>query len=197
MLLIIDIEAVILKVQFILEKYIKLNVLYFYFVSFSSIPLPSQVHFSEPLSFLQRIAEDVTYYQILENAAACTDSRLQAAYVAAFATSSYASTALRTTKPFNPMLGETYECDRRAEFGWRSLLEQVSDGSVYVHVQMYFTSRCSGTVDLTTTFFVIEGLLILRSLLSLPELIAVIFSTLTVHLICPNYNTSVLISGYM
>ena len=51
----------------------------------------------------------------------------QICYVAAFASSSYASTVYRTGKPFNPLLGETYECDRRCEMGWRSLTEQVSD----------------------------------------------------------------------
>ena len=30
-------------------------------------------------------------------------------YIAAFAVSGYASTAGRTNKPFNPLLGETYE----------------------------------------------------------------------------------------
>ena len=38
-------------------------------------------------------------------------------------TSCYA--ANRVNKPFNPMLGETYECDRRAELGWRCFMEQV------------------------------------------------------------------------
>ena len=37
-------------------------------------------------------------------------------------TSCYA--ANRVNKPFNPMLGETYECDRRAELGWRCFMEQ-------------------------------------------------------------------------
>ena len=38
-------------------------------------------------------------------------------------TSCYA--ANRVNKPFNPMLGETYECDQRAELGWRCFMEQV------------------------------------------------------------------------
>ena len=38
-------------------------------------------------------------------------------------TSCYA--ANRVNKLFNPMLGETYECDRRAELGWRCFMEQV------------------------------------------------------------------------
>ena len=50
-----------------------------------------------------------------------------AAHVAAFACSVYAQTSskARITKPFNPLLGETFECDRRAESGWRCIMEQV------------------------------------------------------------------------
>ncbi len=50
------------------------------------------------------------------------------AYVAAYTVSSYANTATRNGKPFNPLLGETYECDRMDESGWRSVAEQVRDG---------------------------------------------------------------------
>ena len=41
-------------------------------------------------------------------------------------TSCYA--ANRVNKLFNPMLGETYECDQRAELGWRCFMEQVRGG---------------------------------------------------------------------
>ncbi len=50
---------------------------------------------------------------------------LQLAYVAAFTVSSYANTDRRTGKPFNPLLGETYECDRTDDYGWKSVAEQV------------------------------------------------------------------------
>jgi hypothetical protein len=59
-------------------------------------------------------------------AAECTDSFEQMAYVAAFTISSYSTTAARTGKPFNPLLGETYECDRTDDLGWRAISEQVS-----------------------------------------------------------------------
>jgi len=39
--------------------------------------------------------------------------------------SSYSTTAVRTGKPFNPLLGETFEFDRTEDLGWRSLAEQV------------------------------------------------------------------------
>ncbi|XP_032526377.2 oxysterol-binding protein 1 [Danaus plexippus] len=90
----------------------------------SKIPIP--VNFSEPLSMLQRLTEDYEYSSILDQAATFTDPAHQLAYVAAFTVSSYATTACRTTKPFNPLLGETFECDRMADLGWRSISEQVS-----------------------------------------------------------------------
>ncbi|XP_065337835.1 oxysterol-binding protein 1 isoform X4 [Cloeon dipterum] len=90
----------------------------------TKIPMP--VNFSEPLSMLQRLAEDYEYADILHKAAKCTDSCEQLAMVAAFTVSSYATTSCRTGKPFNPLLGETYECDRMADLGWRSIAEQVS-----------------------------------------------------------------------
>jgi hypothetical protein len=90
----------------------------------SKIPIP--VNFSEPLSMLQRITEELEYSDILDKAAACDDQWEQMAYIAAFTISAYSTTATRTNKPFNPLLGETYECDRTDDFGWRSIAEQVS-----------------------------------------------------------------------
>lgn len=90
----------------------------------SKIPMP--VNFSEPLSMLQRLTEDYEYADILDVAAQCTDPCEQLAYVAAFTVSSYSTTANRTGKPFNPLLGETFECDRMDDLGWRSISEQVS-----------------------------------------------------------------------
>lgn len=90
----------------------------------SKIPMP--VNFSEPLSMLQRLTEDYEYADILHHAAKLSDPCEQLAYVAAFTISSYATTSVRTGKPFNPLLGETYECDRTDDLGWRVLSEQVS-----------------------------------------------------------------------
>ncbi|KAG7279500.1 hypothetical protein CRUP_035886 [Coryphaenoides rupestris] len=52
--------------------------------------------------------------------------RLRLCRRAAFSVSSYSTTVHRTAKPFNPLLGETYELDRTEELGYRSLCEQVS-----------------------------------------------------------------------
>lgn len=70
----------------------------------TKIPVP--VNFSEPLSMLQRLTEDFEYNEILDQAAAATDNCEQMAYVAAFSVSAYSTTAVRSSKPFNPLLGE-------------------------------------------------------------------------------------------
>ncbi|XP_028330380.1 oxysterol-binding protein 1-like isoform X1 [Gouania willdenowi] len=90
----------------------------------SKIPMP--VNFNEPISMLQRLSEDLEYHELLDKAAKCHSSLEQMCYVAAFSVSSYSTTVHRTGKPFNPLLGETYELDRRRESGYRSLCEQVS-----------------------------------------------------------------------
>ncbi|XP_051552233.1 oxysterol-binding protein 2-like isoform X2 [Myxocyprinus asiaticus] len=90
----------------------------------SKIPMP--VNFNEPLSMLQRLTEDLEYHELLDKAACCENSLEQMCLVAAFSVSSYSTTVHRTAKPFNPLLGETYELDRLEEFGYRSLCEQVS-----------------------------------------------------------------------
>ncbi|XP_020896123.1 oxysterol-binding protein 2 isoform X2 [Exaiptasia diaphana] len=90
----------------------------------TKIPMP--VNFNEPLSMLQRLTEDLEYSDVLDRATACHSSLEQMCYVAAFTVSSYSTTSHRTGKPFNPLLGETYECDRSGDKGWRSLAEQVS-----------------------------------------------------------------------
>lgn len=85
----------------------------------------AQVNFNEPLSMLQRLSEDLEYHELLDKAARCDSSLEQMCLVAAFSVSSYSTTVHRTAKPFNPLLGETYELDRLEEFGYRSLCEQV------------------------------------------------------------------------
>lgn len=75
---------------------------------------------------LQRLTEDLEYHELLDKAARCDSSLEQMCLVAAFSVSSYSTTVHRTAKPFNPLLGETYELDRLEEFGYRSLCEQVT-----------------------------------------------------------------------
>jgi len=90
----------------------------------SKIPMP--VNFSEPLSLLQRITGDFEYADLLHKAAKIKDPCEQLAYVSAFCISNYATTGVRTNKPFNPLLLETFECDRLDDLGFRSIAEQVS-----------------------------------------------------------------------
>ncbi|EDO18065.1 hypothetical protein Kpol_1045p52 [Vanderwaltozyma polyspora DSM 70294] len=83
------------------------------------------VSFNEPTSLLQRVAEDLEYSEIADHAAQFDDSTLRMLYVAAFAGSSYASTTKRVAKPFNPLLGETFEYVRPDKH-YRFFAEQVS-----------------------------------------------------------------------
>ncbi|KAF8541240.1 Oxysterol-binding protein-domain-containing protein [Trichophaea hybrida] len=83
------------------------------------------VSFNEPTSLLQRVAEDMEYTDLLDHAADRSDPAERMVYVAAFAASEYSSTTGRVAKPFNPLLGETYEyC--RPDKHYRFFVEQVS-----------------------------------------------------------------------
>eukprot|EP00892_Ulva_mutabilis_P011780 jgi/Ulvmu1/8975/UM005_0066.1 len=68
------------------------------------------VYFNEPLSALQRIAEEFEYSSVLDRAAASPKgSPERLLWMAVFAMTGYAGTYGRTCKPFNPLLGETFE----------------------------------------------------------------------------------------
>lgn len=58
---------------------------------------------------LQRLCEQLEYSTILDKANQSTDSCLRLAYASAFAVSAFYSTIGRMKKPFNPVLGETFE----------------------------------------------------------------------------------------
>lgn len=74
----------------------------------STVSFP--VSFNEPISVLQRLAEDVEYTNLLDEAAKTSNPVDRVALIAAFAVSGYACTLHRASrKPFNPMLGETFE----------------------------------------------------------------------------------------
>uniref|UniRef100_F6RMU5 Oxysterol-binding protein n=1 Tax=Monodelphis domestica TaxID=13616 RepID=F6RMU5_MONDO len=88
--------------------------------------IPLLVNFSEPLSMLQRLTEDLEYHELLDQAARCENSLEQMCYVGAFIVSSYSTTVFRTNMPFSPLLGETFELDQTEESGFRSLCEQVN-----------------------------------------------------------------------
>ncbi|CAB1336528.1 unnamed protein product [Coregonus sp. 'balchen'] len=89
----------------------------------SKITMP--IVFNEPLSFLQRMSEYMEHTYLIHKACTLSDSIDRMQVVAAFAVSSVASQWDRTGKPFNPLLGETYELTREDE-GYRLISEQVS-----------------------------------------------------------------------
>lgn len=75
---------------------------------------------------MQRLCEELEYSELLDKAAELDDPYERMVYVAAFAVSCYASSCYRAgNKPFNPLLGETYECVREDK-GFKFLGEQVS-----------------------------------------------------------------------
>ncbi|UQC83221.1 oxysterol-binding protein [Colletotrichum lupini] len=83
------------------------------------------VSFNEPTSLLYRAGEDMEYVDLLDQAVERSDSIERLIYVAAFAASEYASTVGRVAKPFNPLLGETFEYVR-PDKNYRFFIEQVS-----------------------------------------------------------------------
>lgn len=89
----------------------------------SKISMP--VHFNEPLSVLQRLAEELEYCELLDMAVPLEHSMDRLLYASLFAISGYTSSVKRTRKPFNPILGETYEL-MRADKGFRYIAEKVS-----------------------------------------------------------------------
>lgn len=92
----------------------------------STIAFP--VSFNEPLTLLQRTAEELEYYNLLHQATEAKDPTQRLCFVAAFAVSGYAHTRYRTgRKGFNPMLAETFE-DVRMKF----LAEKVSHNPVVI-----------------------------------------------------------------
>ncbi|XP_073036656.1 oxysterol-binding protein-related protein 1C-like [Primulina eburnea] len=99
------------------------------------------VYFNEPLSSLQKCFEDLEYSYLLDRAyewGRKGNSLMRILNVAAFAVSGYASTDGRNCKPFNPLLGETYEADY-PDKGLRFFSEKVS------HHPMIVACHCDGT----------------------------------------------------
>ncbi|KAL0357835.1 UNVERIFIED_CONTAM: Oxysterol-binding protein-related protein 1D [Sesamum calycinum] len=104
----------------------------------SGVCLP--VYFNEPLSSLQKCFEDLEYSYLVDRALEWGkkgNDLMRTLNVAAFAVSGYASTEGRQCKPFNPLLGETYEADY-PDKGLRFFSEKVS------HHPMIVACHCEG-----------------------------------------------------
>ncbi|XP_040208818.1 oxysterol-binding protein-related protein 3 isoform X1 [Rana temporaria] len=90
----------------------------------SKVSMPVQLN--EPLNTLQRLCEELEYSELLDKASQAQDPFERMVYIATFAVSAYAPSFYRAgSKPFNPVLGETYECISE-ERGFRFIAEQVS-----------------------------------------------------------------------
>ncbi|KAE8445329.1 hypothetical protein EG329_013567 [Mollisiaceae sp. DMI_Dod_QoI] len=105
----------------------------------STISMP--VSANEPTSLLQRVAEQFEYAHLLDTASAQKSSIHRLLHVTAFAVSQFSMNRARERairKPFNPMLGETYELVRaESEIpgGFRVLVEKVSHRPVRMACQ--------------------------------------------------------------
>lgn len=102
----------------------------------STVSMP--VTANEPISLLQRLAESVEYSHLLDSAASTKISATERLmYITAFAISYFANNRVKERairKPFNPMLGETYELVRE-DLGYRFIAEKVSHHPVRMACQ--------------------------------------------------------------
>jgi len=105
----------------------------------STISMP--VSANEPISLLQRLAEALEYVSLLDTASGLKNPDQRLLHVAAFAVSYFANGRARERairKPFNPMLGETYELvrgDSETPGNFRFLAEKVSHRPVKMACQ--------------------------------------------------------------
>lgn len=102
----------------------------------STIAMP--VSANEPTSFLQRLAEQLEYSELLDAAASApSESGERLVHIAAFAISAFSNSRIKeraVRKPFNPMLGETFELVREDK-GFRFMAEKVSHRPVRMACQ--------------------------------------------------------------
>lgn len=96
----------------------------------STISMP--VSSNEPISALQRVAEQLEYAQLLDNAAQQRAPKDRLLCVTAFAISQFSVNRVKERamrKPFNPLLGETFELLRtegEVPGGFRLIVEKVT-----------------------------------------------------------------------
>ncbi|KAI1639929.1 oxysterol-binding protein [Biscogniauxia mediterranea] len=105
----------------------------------STISMP--VSSNEPISLLQRVAEQLEYAQLLDKAVQQKSPKDRLSFVTAFAISSISVNRARERairKPFNPLLGETFELLRtegEVPGGIRLLVEKVTHRPVRLAMQ--------------------------------------------------------------
>ena len=101
----------------------------------STIAMP--VSANEPTSLLQRVSEQMEYSELLDAAAHTSDTTMRMLNITAFALSSFSNSRVKERairKPFNPMLGETFELVREDK-GFRFLAEKISHRPVRMACQ--------------------------------------------------------------
>lgn len=112
----------------------------------STVSMP--VSANEPISLLQRLAEQFEYAQLLDKAASYDLSKYRLLYVAAFAISNFSIQRCKERslrKPFNPMLGETFELlrtENEVPGGFRFIAEKVSHRPVRIACQADSAKWC-------------------------------------------------------
>ncbi|KAG6008677.1 hypothetical protein E4U21_004032 [Claviceps maximensis] len=105
----------------------------------STISMP--VSANEPLSLLQKVAEPLEYVQLLDKAARQKSATERLLFVTAFAVSQFSGGRAKERairKPFNPLLGETFELVRTSQDvpgGFRLLVEKVQHRPVVLAMQ--------------------------------------------------------------
>jgi hypothetical protein len=80
----------------------------------------------EPLSFIQRLAECLEYSSFLDRAALANTPIERFHLLTAFIVSTLSANLERMSKPFNPLLGETFELKVEGDAPFHYISEQVS-----------------------------------------------------------------------
>ncbi|KAG6011222.1 hypothetical protein E4U43_008469 [Claviceps pusilla] len=105
----------------------------------STISMP--VSANEPISLLQKVAEPLEYAQLLDKACRQKSATERLLFVSAFAVSQFSGGRAKERairKPFNPLLGETFELvrtSREVPGGFRLLVEKVQHRPVRLAMQ--------------------------------------------------------------
>lgn len=116
----------------------------------SKIAMP--VYMNEPLSMLQKTAEFLEYEYLYRKANNCDNEYLRIAYVTSAIFILLSNAIFRMKKPFNPLLGETYEY---VDGDLKCIIEQIS----------HHPPICAFYCD--SNDYVVEGALMIKSKLSL------------------------------
>ncbi|CAF0743305.1 unnamed protein product [Adineta ricciae] len=102
------------------------------------------VVWNEPLSFIQRVAECLEYSSLLDSAASTETLIDRWHLLTAFVVSTLSTHLERMSKPFNPLLGETYELKMEGDTSFHYISEQVSHhppvSAVYIRGQNWTLS---------------------------------------------------------